>query len=104
MVIFALFLGPWNDKSGRKMLIMLPFFGSSFFGGYALLFLGAYGYIADTTSVKTRTIRIAIMDGMFSVAETIGSFINSYIYAALGYYGSFGIASGCYHNILAFNV
>ena len=124
MVIFALFLGPWSDKAGRKMLIMLPFVGyflncvsfivniyffdelvveflwfeslASFFGGYALMFLGAYGYIADTTSVKTRTIRIAIMDGMFSVAETIGSFINSYIYAALGYYGSFGIASGCY--------
>ena len=61
-----------------------------------MLFLGAYGYIADTTSVKSRTIRIAIMDAMFSIAETIGSFINSFVYAALGYYGSFGIASGCY--------
>ena len=124
MVIFALFLGPWSDRSGRKMLIMLPFLGyflncvsfivniyffdelvveflwleslASFFGGNTLLFLGAYGFIADTTSVKSRTIRIAIMDAMFSIAETIGSFINSYIYAALGYYGNFGIASGCY--------
>jgi PCFT/HCP family folate transporter-like MFS transporter 1/3 len=124
MVIFALFLGPWSDKAGRKMLIMIPFLGyflycisfivniyffdqlvveflwfesiSSFFGGYALMFLGAYGYIADTTSLKSRTIRIAVMDGMFSVAETIGSFINGYVYAALGYYGSFGIASACY--------
>ena len=124
MVIFALFLGPWSDRSGRKMLIMLPFFGyflncvsfivniyffdelvveflwleslASFFGGYALQFLGAYGYIADTTSAKSRTIRIAIMDAMLSVGETIGSFINSYVFAALGYYGSFGIASGCF--------
>ena len=33
---------------------------------------------------------------MLSVGETIGSFINSYVFAALGYYGSFGIASGCF--------
>ena len=27
MVIFALFLGPWSDKAGRKILILLPFLG-----------------------------------------------------------------------------
>ena len=124
MVIFALFLGPWSDKAGRKMLILLPFLGyflycitfiinvyfydelvveflwfesiASYFGGFALLFLGGYGYIADTTSQNSRTIRIAVLDGMFSVAETIGGFVNGYIFASLGYYGSFGIASGCY--------
>ena len=69
---------------------------SSFFGGFAVYFLGAYGYIADTTSLKSRTLRIAIMDGMFAIAETIGSYINGYLYAALGYYGSFGCASACY--------
>jgi MFS family permease len=124
MVMFALFLGPWSDKAGRKMLIILPFLGyflycitfivnnyffdelvveflwfesiSSYFGGFALLFLGAYGYIADTTSLKSRTIRIAVMDGMMSVAATIGGFINGYLYAELGYYGSFGCASACF--------
>ena len=124
MVIFTLFLGPWSDKAGRKLLIMLPFAGyvlycvtliinvyffdqlvveflwlekiSSYFGGYALLYLGAYGYIADTSSLKSRTIRIAVMDGMSSVSETIGSYISSYLYAALGYYGSFGFASLCF--------
>ena len=124
MVIFTLFLGPWSDKAGRKMLNMLPFLGyvlycvtlivnvyffdelvveflwletiSSFFGGYALLYLGAYGYIADTSSLKSRTIRIAVMDGMSSVSETIGSYINGYLYAELGYYGSFGFASACF--------
>ena len=124
MVIFALFLGPWSDKAGRKMLILLPFLGyllycitfilnvyffdqlvveflwlesiSSFFGGWVMFVLGAYGHIADTSSVKSRTLRIAIMDGMFSVAETFGSYVNGYVYAGLGYYGSFGCASACF--------
>ena len=65
---------------------------TSYFGGYVMFFLGAYGYIADTTSVKSRTVRLAIMDGMFAVAETIGSYINPYLYAEFGYYGNFGCA------------
>ena len=124
MVIFSLFLGPWSDKAGRKMLLIIPLLGSVllcicfmvnvyffdalvveflwlesisyYFGGYILFFVGAYGYIADTTSLKSRTIRIAVMDGLFSVAETIGNLINVYIYAALGYYGNFGCASLCF--------
>merc|ERR1719186_2300147 len=116
MVIFALFLGPWSDKAGRKILILLPFLGyivycitfvvnvyffdelvveflwlealCSFSGGPVLFFLGAYGYIADTTSAKSRTLRIAVMDGMLVVGEMIGSFINGYIFASFGYYAS----------------
>jgi hypothetical protein len=66
------------------------------FGGYTVFFLGAYGHIADTTSLKSRTIRIAVMDGLSAVGETIGNFINVYIYAQLGYYGNFGFAAACF--------
>ena len=124
MVIFALFLWPWSDRAGRKMLILLPFIGnsvyvctfllnvyffeelvveflwietvSSYFGGWTLLFLGAYGYIADTTTEKSRTLRIVVMDGVGIAAETVGGFLNGYLFAALGYYGSFGVALVCY--------
>merc|ERR1711892_912944 len=124
MVIFALFLGPWSDKAGRKLLIMLPLIGesistlsyivnvyffdelvveflwfdaiSSYFGGWTLVYIGAYGYIADTTSMKSRTVRIAVTDGTAAVTRTVGNFINPYIYAALGYYGSFGLGAACH--------
>ena len=69
---------------------------SSCLGGFTLLNLGAYGYIADTSSLKSRTIRIAVMDSMSSVSGTIGSYINGYLYAELGYYGSFGFALACF--------
>jgi len=130
MVIFALFLGPWSDSAGRKMLILLPLIGksvsvltylvniyffdelvveflwletfSSYFGGWTLIYVGAYGYIADTTSEKSRTLRIVVMDGVGSVAETIGGVLNGYLFAALGFYGSFGASLACY--ILAVTV
>ena len=130
MVIFALFLGPWSDKAGRKILILLPFLGyilycitfvvnvyffdelkveflcleslCSFSGGNIMLFLGAYGYICDTSSPKSRTFRIAVMDGMLAAGGTIGGFVNGYIFASLGYYGSFGSALTCY--TLAFGI
>ena len=124
MVVFSLFLGPWSDTVGRKMLLMVSLLGSVFlcvcyivnvyffdelvveflwieslsycFGGYTVFFLGAYGHIADTTSLKSRTIRIAVMDGLSAVGETIGNFINVYIYAQLGYYGNFSFAAACF--------
>ena len=126
MVIFALFLGPWSDTAGRKLLLCLPLFGyflfsscmilnvyffdqlvveflwletiRALFGGWVLFFLGGYGFISDTTSEKSRTMRIAIFDGTFAVSNTIGSFVNGYIFKALGYYGSFGI--GGFSNLL----
>ena len=119
MVIFTLFLGPWSDTAGRKLLICLPLFGHflfhacmilnvyffdqlvveflwleairSFFGGWILFFVGSYGYIADTTTDSSRTLRITIFDGIFAVSNTIGSFLNGYIFKAFGYYGVFGI-------------
>ena len=82
IVMFALFLGPWSDRKGRKTLIILPFIGqflfcivyilnyfffyelyadfllfeniNSIFGSWVLFFIGCYGYIVDTTSPDSR--------------------------------------------------
>ena len=92
-IIFALFVGPWSDKFGRKFLIMFPLLGyvgynlwfltnvllydkmyveflmleviQFWFGGYMCFFLGVYSYISDTSNEKTRTVRIALLDFVF---------------------------------------
>ena len=82
VVIIALFIGPWSDRAGRKLLILFPFAGyfllcvvlllntyffdelyveflwmeniSAFFGSWVIFFIGCYGYLADTTSSESR--------------------------------------------------
>ena len=100
-VIFALFIGPWSDRFGRKMLMMLPLIGyflfdiwylinSIFFdtfvtewlmleifqywpGGFQCLFLGAYSYVTDSSSEEDRTLRIALCDFFFFIGLSTGS-------------------------------
>ena len=87
-MLFALFLGPWSDRAGRKLLILLPFVGyalgcvvflvnvyffnelyveflwfeavSACFGSWTLFFIGCYGYLADTTSPESRYFECAL--------------------------------------------
>ena len=103
-IIFALFIGPWSDKFGRKFLIVFPLIGYAFyniwffinvifydyfvveflmleviqfwFGGFMCLFLGLYSYVSDISEHKTRTVRIAFVDFVLFVALSIGSGIS----------------------------
>ena len=123
-VIFALFLGPWSDRAGRKLLIMFPYLGfflvclsmilnvyffkelyveflwlenlSAFFGSYVIFLIGCYGFIADTTDQESRTIRIAVMDGCIFSTNIIGNYVNGPIYKKFDYFGSFGGGAICF--------
>ena len=100
-IIFALFIGPWSDRFGRKFLIIFPIIGyilfdiwflinvlfydhfvveflmleviQYWFGGYMCLFLGLYSYVSDISEQKTRTVRIALFDFVFFSGMAIGA-------------------------------
>jgi len=112
-IIFALFIGPWSDKFGRKFLIVFPLIGYAFyniwffinvifydyfvveflmleviqfwFGGFMCLFLGLYSYVSDISEHKTRTVRIAFVDFVLFVALSIGSGVSGEIASHFGY-------------------
>ena len=90
-VIVALCLGPISDKFGRKLVFFSISIGillqgvlafviiwfelnmymfifsstiSSFFGGFASCLLGSFAYIADISSGRWRSIRIAVVEAM----------------------------------------
>ena len=108
-IIFALFIGPWSDNHGRKVLILLPLVGfilnylwffintiyyeeltveylmfeviATWFGGWTCFFLGTYSYISDLSTSKSRAVRIGILDCVSSAATAI-ALGNTLIFAS----------------------
>jgi len=115
-IVLALFIGPWSDKNGRKPLMLLPLLGFmvstfvwilnvyymdwpakylmataiySFFGGITCLLIGMYSYLADVTSLRSRTTRIGLLDIFLFAGIPAGTFLSGYIFKYSGYYGIF---------------
>ena len=108
-IIFALFIGPWSDRFGRKFLIILPLVGyvlydawffinvwfydtfpveylmleviQFWFGGFMCLFLGLYSYVSDISDEHNRTIQMVMIDFVFFVGLAIGT---GTVYFSLG--------------------
>ncbi|XP_040576911.1 probable peptidoglycan muropeptide transporter SLC46 [Lepeophtheirus salmonis] len=122
-VVFSLFMGSWSDRNGRKFLLILPFIGNiiaflvyilnyyfffelgiynllwgssvGMFGGYVCLNIGLYGYIADVSTITSRTTRLSYLNGITSLSFVIGSAIGGQLFNAMhNYYIIFGISIG----------
>ena len=48
-----------------------------------------YSYLADITSLRSRTTRIGLLDIFLFAGIPSGSFLSAYIYEHFGYYGVF---------------
>lgn len=107
-IIFSLFAGSYSDNgNGRKFLLAIPFLGNilSFLtmfinlywweelpaqylllsglaglsGGYVCFNIGVYSYTADVSSKERRTLRMSLLNGIFSLGFVIGIQIGSTI-------------------------
>lgn len=120
IVAFSIIAGALSDVFGRKPLILIPMIGDfistifniinyafidtlpleffytdkigSFFGGYAVYYLGVYSYGTAITQPNERAYRLARMDGMETIATIIGTLLSPVVFKTLGYHGSFGIS------------
>ena len=62
-------------------------------GGYICLNIGLYGYIGDVTTSESRTTRMSVLNGVFSLGYVVGNILGGQLYKAYGsYYLNFGIS------------
>ena len=117
LIGFSIIAGALSDVFGRKPLMLIPLIGyllgsltsiinyafidtlpmeffylnriSSFFGGYAVYYLGVFSYASNVTNNSDRTYRMTRLDGMITLASMAGKLLSPYIYMYLGFYGNF---------------
>ncbi|XP_015176568.1 PREDICTED: uncharacterized protein LOC107066449 [Polistes dominula] len=65
-------------------------------GGWFTMFMGVFSYIADITSIESRTLRIGAANVFFSLGVPIGMALSGVLYIKLGFYGVFSISMMCY--------
>ncbi|XP_003703016.1 putative peptidoglycan muropeptide transporter SLC46 [Megachile rotundata] len=68
----------------------------SLMGGWFTMFMGVFSYIAEITSVESRTLRIGAANVFLSLGVPIGMALSGILYLKLGFYGVFGISTLCY--------
>ncbi len=65
-------------------------------GGWMTMFMAVFSYVGDITTVKTRTLRIGMVNVFCSVGIPIGTALSGVLYRELGSYGVYTISSVLY--------
>lgn len=65
-------------------------------GGWMTMFMAVFSYVGDITTVKTRTLRIGVVNVFCSVGIPIGTALSGVLYRELGSYGVYTISSMLY--------
>lgn len=126
--VLSLFLGVWSDTHGRKPLIVWPLFGLtlssmmlvvyclldnlgpwwylitivpySLFGGFTILFTGAFCYLSDITSTENRSLRMTVMEASLSAGSIVGALFSPHVIRLVGNTWLILIATAC--NVVAY--
>ncbi|CAG7818485.1 unnamed protein product [Allacma fusca] len=114
-IVISLFLGSWSDKHGRKILFVicasgyivtsglnvlltyLPNLAPEYLllasipvavtGGYTVLLLTSFSYIASVSTAKNRSVRYAFLEMSVYLGNPAGTFMGALIYKGSGFAG-----------------
>lgn len=118
-LILLFFIGSWSDRNRRrKPCLLMPLVGEflsilglilctyctrwpmevngliegvfpSLTGGWMVMTVALYSYIADITTEDQRTLRLGVVNMFVSLGLPFGTFFSGYLYQTTGYYGVF---------------
>lgn len=69
-------------------------------GGWFTMFMGVFSYIADVTTLETRTLRIGVVNVFCSLGIPVGLALSGILFKKIGFYGIFSISAVMY--VMAF--
>ncbi|XP_045778100.1 proton-coupled folate transporter-like [Maniola jurtina] len=69
---------------------------SALAGGISIALMGSYSYIADITTLESRTFRMGCVAVIVTLGIPLGSSISGVLTESVGYYGIFGICAALY--------
>ncbi|CAH0713368.1 unnamed protein product, partial [Brenthis ino] len=64
---------------------------AAFSGSYIIIFMGMYSFMADRTTVESRTFRLGLVTICVSLGTPTGTALSGIILKTLGYYGVFTV-------------
>ena len=132
-IVATIILGPLMDRFGRKIGMVMPFVGatiqgvisiyiisfnldpyyfivanfiSGVFGGHASILAASFSYVADVTSRRWRSLRVAMVESSMAFGGGLGQFISGYLLTKIDcdYMPPLYFYSGCNFVILAYIV
>lgn len=91
-ILSVIFMKEWPVEIHGFLQVVVP----SFFGGSTMLIMAVFSYIADSSTLEMRTIRVAIVQTILNVAIPIGQFLSGILFIYLDYIGVLFIAACLY--------
>lgn len=119
-VVFSLFVGPWSDKYGRRVPLLVPVAATSMTailyilftvwevpvevlliacvpaalgGGIGITIVAGHSYVCDISSHECRTMRISFLEAAATLGRTLGTLISGVLLRYLGHLSVFIVSS-----------
>ncbi|CAH0764416.1 unnamed protein product [Diatraea saccharalis] len=97
MSLVGLMIGTYYfDELPLWVMGLFQAMSAIFTGGLPVAIMGSYSFIADVTTVESRTFRIGVVATIVTLGIPLGTAISGILTEAVGYYGIFGIAIAMY--------
>ena len=120
-IVFALFLGAWSDKYGRKgpmllgvagnilnsagllinsvfikwkpEMVLLTAVPTSLLGGHLPFLMSIYSYLTDITTINSRSFRMSVLSTIYYLGYSAGSYLAAVLMDNYGFIEVFGAST-----------
>ncbi|KAK9871942.1 hypothetical protein WA026_015191 [Henosepilachna vigintioctopunctata] len=91
-ILSVIFMKEWPVEIQGVLQTIVP----SLFGGSTLVIMAIFSYIADSSTIEMRTLRVAVVQTVLNVALPVGQFLSGILFIHLDYIGVLSIAACLY--------